>query len=128
MTLPPRLDLYWQTGAMNIDERNAGDVTILDVRGRLTMNEGHGLLAGIMESLLARGCVRVVLNLRDLKYLDSACLGEIINAHIRLSRKGGRLKLLDMPEHLHELLRIAGLDGVFEAFSSEAEALRSFQA
>lgn len=127
MTVPSRLDLYWQTGTMVIDERNAGDVTLLDVRGRLTMNEGHGLLAGIVESLLARGCVRVVMNLRDLKYLDSACLGEIINAHIKLSRKGGRLKLLDVPEHLHELLRIAGLEGVFESFTSEAEALRSFQ-
>jgi len=112
---------------MRVEERNAGDVTILDVRGRLTMNDGQGQIKAAVESLIDRGSVRIVLNLKELRYLDSACLGEIINAHIRLSRKGGGVRLLDVPDHLHELLRIAGLEGVFEAFTTEAEATRSAQ-
>ena len=69
-----------------------------------------------------------VLNLEGLKYIDSACLGELIQSHAALCRKGGRLKLVRTPEHLHELLRLAGLQGVFDSFDSEAEAARSFSA
>ena len=113
---------------MKIEERQAGGVALIDVRGRLTMNDGHGQIRAAVDRLVARGSVRAVLNLKGLQYLDSACLGEIINAHIALSRKGGRLKMLDVPEHLHDLLKLAGLDGVFETFTSEADAIASFQA
>jgi anti-sigma B factor antagonist len=113
---------------MKVEERQVGGVSLLDVRGRLTMNDGHGQIRAAIDRLIARGSIRAVLNLRDLQYLDSACLGEIINAHIALSRKGGRLKMIDVPAHLHDLLKLAGLDGVFEAFTSEAEAVASFQA
>lgn len=112
---------------MKVEERLVGDVSVLDVRGRLTMNDGHGQIRAAMDRLIARGLVQVVLNLKGLQYLDSACLGEIINAHIALSRQGGRLKMLDVPEHLHDLLKLAGLEGVFAAFSSEADAVASFQ-
>ena len=94
---------------MKIEERQAGGVALIDVRGRLTMNDGHGQIRAAVDRLVARGSVRAVLNLKGLQYLDSACLGEIINAHIALSRKGGRLKMLDVPEHLHDLLKLAGL-------------------
>jgi len=113
---------------MKVEARQIGGVSILDVRGRLTMNDGHGQIRAAVDRLIACGSVRVVLNLAGLQYLDSACLGEIINAHIALSRKGGRLKMLDVPEHLHDLLKLAGLDGVFEAFTSETTAVASFQA
>jgi len=113
---------------MKVEQRQVGHVSILDVRGRLTMNDGHGQIRAAIDRLVERGSVLVVLNLKDLQYLDSACLGEIINAHIALSRKGGRLKMLDVPEHLHDLLKLAGLDGVFEAFTSETTAVASFQA
>ena len=112
---------------MKVEDRQVGHVSILDVRGRLTMNDGHGQIRAAIDRLVGRGSVLVVLNLKDLQYLDSACLGEIINAHIALSRKGGRLKMLDMPAHLHDLLKLAGLDGVFEAFTSEDAAVGSYQ-
>ncbi len=113
---------------MKIEQRELGDVTVLDVRGRLTMNDGRGLLKTRVDSLLERGRARVVLNVAELKYLDSACLGEIINAHISLSRRGGALKLVGMPDHLRELLKLAGLQGIFETFADEAAAARGFQA
>jgi anti-anti-sigma factor len=113
---------------MKIEQRELGDVTVLDVRGRLTMNDGHGLLKTQIDTLSERGRARVVLNVTELKYLDSACLGEIINAHISLSRRGGGLKLVGMPDHLRELLKLAGLQGIFETFTDEAAAARSFQA
>ncbi len=112
---------------MRIDQREVGDVTVLDVRGRLTMNDGHGLLKTQVESLSERGQSRVVLNVAELKYLDSACLGELINAHISLARRGGGLKFVGMPDHLRQLLTLAGLHGIFEAFPDEAAAAKSFR-
>lgn len=113
---------------MKLEQRELGDVTVLDVRGRLTMNDGHGLLKSKVDSLSERGRARVVLNVAQLKYLDSACLGEIINAHISLSRRGGALKFVGMPDHLHQLLKLAGLQGIFETFADEAAAAQSFRA
>ena len=113
---------------MLINERAIGDVTIVDVAGRLTMNEGRGLVKGAVDRLITRGLVHIVLNLEELKYIDSACLGELIQSHAALCRHGGRLKLLRTPEHLHELLKIAGLHGVFDTFETESDAARSFVA
>ena len=113
---------------MLVSERTIDDVTIVDIAGRLTMNEGRGLVKGAVERLIDRGSVHVVLNLEGLKYIDSACLGELIQSHAALCRKGGRLKLVRTPDHLHELLRLAGLEGVFDSFNTEAEAARSFSA
>ena len=110
---------------MIISERSVDDVWFVDVRDRMTMSEGRGLVKAAVDRLIARGTVHVVLNLKGLKYIDSACLGELIQSHAALCRKGGRLKFVSVPEHLHELLRIAGLDGVFECFGSEADAARS---
>ena len=111
---------------MLISERTVNDVTIVDVAGRLTMNEGRGLVKSAVDRLIDRGSTQVVLNLEGLKYIDSACLGELIQSHAALCRKGGRLKLVRTPDHLHELLRLAGLEDVFDSFDSEAEAARSF--
>lgn len=111
---------------MWINERTIGDVTIVDVVGRLTMNEGRGLVKGEVDRLIARGAVNVVLNLEGLKYIDSACLGELIQSHAALCRKGGRLKFLHTPEHLHGLLKLAGLEGVFDSFETEHDAAHSF--
>ena len=113
---------------MWINERAIGDVTIVDVVGRLTMNEGRGLVKGEVDQLIARGAVQVVLNLEGLKYIDSACLGELIQSHAALCRRGGRLKFLRTPEHLHELLKLAGLEDVFDSYESEHDAARSFTA
>lgn len=113
---------------MLISERTIDEVTIVDIAGRLTMNEGRGLVKGAVDRLIDRGSTQIVLNLEGLKYIDSACLGELIQSHAALCRKGGRLKLVKTPEHLHELLRLAGLEGVFDSFDTEIDAARSFSA
>jgi anti-sigma B factor antagonist len=111
---------------MVITEREHDGVVVLEIRGRLTMNDGRGALKAAVDRLVARGVTRVVLNLEGLQYLDSACLGELIQAHAALCRREGRLKLARVPQHLGALLRLAGLDGVFEICDSEAEAVASF--
>lgn len=110
---------------MVITERERDGVVVLEVSGRLTMNDGRGLLKAAVDRLVARGATQVILNLEKLEYLDSACLGELIQAHVALCRRDGHLKLVSVPAHLGALLHLAGLDGVFEICRSEQEAVAS---
>ena len=78
---------------MQIDERQAGDVTILDVKGKLTLGEGDEVLKDKINSLVLQGRKKLVLNLADVPYIDSAGLGEIVRTYTTVSRQGGMLKL-----------------------------------
>ena len=70
--------------------------------------------------------MKLVLNLREVAYIDSTALGEIIRAYTSVTRKGGTLKLLDVTTRVHELLVITRLLSVFDLFDAEAEAVKSF--
>ena len=111
---------------MQIDERQAGDVTLLDVKGKLTLGEGDEALKDKINSLLQQGHRKVVLNLEDVPYIDSAGLGEIVRTYTTISRQGGSLKLLNLTKRITDLLSITKLLTVFETYDSEADAVRSF--
>ncbi len=111
---------------MEIEERTAGDVTILDLKGKITLGEGDELLKDKTNSLIQEGRHRVVLNLEAVPYIDSAGLGEIVRTYTTVSRQGGKLKLLNMTKRIRDLLLITKLLNVFETFDSEQEAVRSF--
>ena len=74
---------------MQIDERQAGDVTILDVKGKLTLGEGDEVLKDKINSLVLQGRKKLVLNLAEVPYIDSAGLGEIVRTYTTVSRQGG---------------------------------------
>lgn len=111
---------------MEIQERSSGDVTILDLKGRMTLGEGDLLLKDKINSLLLQGQRKLVLNLEGVPYMDSAGLGEIVRTFTTVSRQGGSLKLLNLTKRIQDLLAITKLLTVFEAFDSETEAVRSF--
>ena len=111
---------------MQIDQRAVGDVVVLDLKGRITMGEGDELLKDKINSLLAGGKKRLVLNLEGVPYIDSAGLGEIVRTFTTVSRQGGKLKLLNLTKRIEDLLSITKLLTVFETFDSEAEAIKSF--
>jgi len=113
---------------MQIDERGVGDVKILDVKGRVTLGEGDELLKDKINSLLNQGARKIVLNLAEVPYVDSAGLGEIVRTHATVSRQGGGLKLIGLTKRITDLLAITKLLTVFETYESEAEAVRSFTA
>ena len=97
---------------MQIEERNVGDVKVLDLKGKITLGEGDELLKDKVNSLVNQGSKKIILNLADVPYIDSAGLGEIVRTYTTVSRQGGSLKLLT----------------VFETFESENDAVRSFSA
>ncbi len=113
---------------MQIEERAVGDVVLLDVKGRITLGEGDELLKDKVNSILNQGHRKIILNLADVPYIDSAGLGEIVRTYTTVSRQGGNLKLLNLTKRITDLLSITKLLTVFETFDSENDAIRSFSA
>jgi anti-sigma B factor antagonist len=113
---------------MQIDERSVGDVMVLDVKGKVTLGEGDEMLKDKVNSLVNQGRKKIVLNLAEVPYIDSAGLGEIVRTYTTVSRQGGSLKLLNLTKRITDLLSITKLLTVFETFDSENEAVRSFSA
>ena len=113
---------------MHIEERAVGDVMVLDLKGRVTLGEGDELLKDKVNSLINQGQRKLILNLADVPYIDSAGLGEIVRTYTTVSRQGGSLKLLNLTKRITDLLSITKLLTVFETFDSESDAVKSFSA
>jgi anti-anti-sigma factor len=111
-----------------ITERLDGTVGIIELDGRLTVNDQPGMLKEAVAGIVRRGAKNVLIDLADVHYIDSTRLGELIAAHVTVSRHGGRLKLIRTPPRVVELLVIAGLGDVFERFETVDEAKKSFAA
>jgi anti-sigma B factor antagonist len=113
---------------MTLTTRDAGAVTVVDIAGRITVQEGADEFRDLARDLLDRDRARIVLNMRDVPYIDSTALGELIRTHTSATRHHGSLKLLNVSPHVHQLLVITNLLSVFDLFDSEADAVRSFGA
>src|SRR5678810_884962 len=111
---------------MVIEERVIGDVTILDLKGKMTLGEGDELLKDKINSLIHQGKKKLLLNLEGVPYIDSAGLCEIVRTYTTVSRQGGKLKLLNLTKRIQDLLAITKLLTVFETYESEPDAIKSF--
>ena len=113
---------------MQIEERVVDDVTIMDLKGKMTLGEGDELLKDKIGSLVNKGRKKILLNLEAVPYIDSAGLGEIVRTYTSISRQGGRLKLLNVSKRIQDLLVITKLITIFDSYDGEAEAVKSFAA
>lgn len=111
---------------MQIEQRAVGSVMILDLKGKITLGEGDEALKDKINSLILQGHKKMLLNLGDVPYIDSAGLGEIVRTYTTVSRQGGQLKLVNLTKRITDLLSITKLLTVFETFDNEPEALQSF--
>ena len=111
---------------LEVKERQAGDVTILDMKGAVRIGEGSIELRDAIRRLAGEGKQKVLLNLAGVNYVDSSGIGELIANYTTISRQGGQLKLLNLTDRIQNLLVITKLLTVFDAFDNEAEALKSF--
>ena len=112
---------------MQIQERRNGEIAVLELSGRLTVNDQPGMLREAVNAALQNGARHVLLDLSRVYYIDSTRLGEIISAHVTVTRRGGRLRLVGTPERITELFAIAGLAGVFERFATTEDAVKALQ-
>jgi anti-sigma B factor antagonist len=117
---------YFWSVCMQIEERAIGDVVVLDLKGKVTLGEGDELLKDKVNSMVNQGHKKIVLNLAEVPYIDSAGLGEIVRTYTTVSRQGGSLKLLGLTKRITDLLSITKLLTVFETYESESDAVRSF--
>jgi len=111
---------------MDIKERVVGGVSILDLSGKVVLGEGDAQVKERIKDLLADGQRRILLNLAEVNYIDSAGLGSLISAYTTTKREGGSLKLVNLTKRIRDLLAITKLITVFETFENEPEALASF--
>ena len=112
---------------MQLEERVTGNVAIIKVTGDITLNKGGDvLLKDKVQSLLQQGHKHLLIDLSNVSYVDSAGLGELVQAYATSKNRGGALKLLNVTKRLKDLLVVTKLLTVFDTFDSEADALASF--
>src|SRR5882762_2024008 len=111
---------------LDINARQAGDITILDLNGSVRMGEGAVALRNSIRGLIDGGKKKILLNLGGVKNIDSSGIGELIANYTTLTRDGGQLKLLNLTEKIRDLLVITKLLTVFDSYDDEAEALNNF--
>lgn len=112
---------------LNITERQAGDVTILDMSGKVTIGEGSVALRNAVRRLLQEGKKKVLLNLAGVGYIDSSGIGELVSSYTTVSGAGGQLKMLNLTQKLQDLLAITKLLTVFDVYDDEGEALGTYK-
>ena len=114
---------------MEIEERTAGDVMIVTVKGDITLNKGgDAMLKDKVQSLLQQGHKHLLIDLSGVSYVDSAGLGELVQAYATTKNRGGALKLVSVTKRLRDLLVVTKLLTVFDTFDDEASAVASFTA
>lgn len=112
--------------SVKLTTRQVGDVTAIDVSGRITLGEGSAALREALRELVSKGQKKVLLNLGDVSYIDSSGIGELVSGFTTVTNSGGNLKLLNLNKRVKDLLQITKLYTVFEVHEDEAAAIRSF--
>ena len=112
--------------SVNLSTRQVGDVSVVDVAGRITLGEGSSALRDALRGLVSNGRKKILLNLGEVSYIDSSGIGELVSGFTTVTNNGGQLKLLNLAKRVKDLLQITKLYTVFEVHEDEAEAVRSF--
>jgi anti-sigma B factor antagonist len=112
---------------MQLEQRMAGNVAIISVDGDITLNKGGDvMLKDKVQSLIQQGTKNIVIDLSRVAYVDSAGLGQLVQAYATTKNKGGALKLVNVTKKLKDLLVVTKLLTVFDTFDDEKAALSSF--
>lgn len=110
-----------------IKERQVGDVTVLDLKGRVRVGGATVSLHRAFRSLIQEEKFLILLNLAGVTHIDSSGLGELISSHITVFNKGGEIKLVQLTETLRELLKVTKLLTIFDVYENETDALAGFE-
>lgn len=112
--------------ATTLTYRQVGDVTVVDVTGKIILGEGSMMLRDGIRELIRRGEKKIILNFCEVTYIDNSGLGELVSGFTSVSNAGGTLKLLNLTKRVQDLLQITKLYTIFEVFDDEETALISF--
>jgi anti-sigma B factor antagonist len=106
--------------------RQLGPITILDLRGNIDLGEASLVLRRAIRDSVESGRTKIILNFSQVNSMDSAGVGELAGAYVPVKSKGGELKFLNPTKKVHDMLKITQLDKVFEVYTDEQTAVRSF--
>jgi len=112
--------------ALHATHRDAGKVTVVDLSGRITLGDGSALLRKTVRGLLDDQRMQILLNLADVDYIDSSGIGELVSGFTAVKNRNGNLKLLHLTKKVRDLLQITKLFTVFDVYTDEGTAVRSF--
>ena len=110
-----------------INERRIGDVTVLDLKGRIRITGRSNGLHKSIRCLVEEGKTRILLNLSQVTHIDSSGLDELIASRVTVGNRGGELKLLHLIEQMREVITAANLSAVFDIYNDEFDAIASFK-
>jgi anti-sigma B factor antagonist len=111
---------------MDITNKEIDGVSVVALDGRIVLGEESNALRERVKALIAEGKKKIVLNMANVKYIDSAGLGILVAAHVSANKQGAALHLSNLGNKFHDVLQLTRLLTVFSVFDSEAEAIRSF--
>ena len=111
---------------MKLVTRLIDDVEVIKVSGRIELGEGSAAIREVVRDLLARGRKKIVLDLADVDYIDSAGLGALVSAFTSVRNEGGDLKLVYLTQKVQDLLQMTKLYTVFDVYDDETAAIKSF--
>jgi anti-sigma B factor antagonist len=111
---------------MKIKLREVGEVRIIDLQGKLTFNDGDQELRDTVKRLLDGGHAKILINLKELSYVDTTGIGELVAAKKRAAAKGGDTKLMMPSKTVYNILSIVSLHLIFDIFDDEQKAVASF--
>jgi anti-sigma B factor antagonist len=106
--------------------RQVGDVTVVDLHGKIVLGEESAAMGVLIRDLLNKGNKKILLNLSEVDYIDSSGLGHLISSFSSVRKQGGELKLLKLTNKVRDLLQITRLYTVFDIREDESDAVQSF--
>lgn len=111
---------------LNILNKQVGEVSVVALKGRIVLGEESSSLRERIKNLLSDGRKKIVLNMTNVTYIDSAGLGTLVAAHVSAKKESAVLLLSDLGTKFHEVMQVTRLLTVFNVYATEAEAVGSF--
>ena len=112
---------------VNMTSKEVEGVSVVALSGRIVLGPESSSLRERVKSLLVEGKKKIVLNMTDVTYIDSAGLGMLVSAHVSAKHQGAALHLSNLGNKFHDVLQLTRLLTVFSVYETEAEAIRSFK-
>ena len=112
--------------SVKLNTRQVGDVSVVDVTGRITLGEGSSALRDTLREMVTKNQKKILLNLGEVSYIDSSGIGELVSAYTTVRNAGGELKLLNLTQKVQDVLYVTKLYTVFDIRDDEFTAVKSF--
>jgi anti-sigma B factor antagonist len=116
----------WRTVGFRVRARQTEGVTVMDIAGSITLAEASEL-SEMIHDLVGKGRKQIIVNLRDVEYLDSSGIGQLVSGYATVKKNGGELRILHLSKKVQDLLSVTSLYKIFEEFPDEQSAVRSFR-